>query len=244
MQSRFFPRTAVLCALATFSACGGRGSAATDTTAAATAAAAPMSKPVANAEVAERAADSAQAVGVPTAVADVGNHGEDLYDQIKAANWTRARTIMDSLDVSVAALSAGDRAQLAAVLDTLHRAVAAHNRNDAIEAANRVTFVDAKLTEAYHPKLPADIVRLDYYGRELEIWAARGDTARLARTAADLKRTWDAVKPVEISHGGTSAAAHADSLVGQIASARTPAQYARLATPFLDVVDQLEKPFE
>jgi hypothetical protein len=207
-------------------------------------AATPMSKPAAQAELTERAADSVQSVGVPTAVADVGTHGEDLYDEAKAANWTKARAILDSLDKSASELKANERSELSGALDTLRSAVAAHDRERAVEAANRVTFIGAHLTEAYQPKMPADIVRLDYYGRELEIWAARNDLGKLASTRDALRRTWDAVKPNVISHGGSAAAARTDSLVARLASATTAKEYARVAKPFLDVVDELEKPFE
>ncbi|MEO6211657.1 MAG: hypothetical protein ABIQ10_16230 [Gemmatimonadaceae bacterium] len=202
------------------------------------------SKPVANAEMTERTADSVQAVGVPAAVADVGTHGEDLYDQAKASNWTKAGQIMDSLNRSAALLKPDERAQLSGTLDSLTRAVAAHQREVALEGANYVTLIGAKLTEAYHPKMPADIVRLDYYGRELEIWAARKNMTKLTSTAADLKRTWDAVKSSEISHGGTAPAAKMDQLVARLDAAKSVADYAQLAKPILDLVDALEKPFE
>ena len=203
-----------------------------------------MSKPAANAELTERAADSVQSVGVPTAVADVGTHGEDLYDEAKAANWTKARVIMDSLDQAASTLTPNERSELSGALDTLRSAVAAHDRERAVEEANRVTFIGAHLTEAYQPRMPADIVRLDYYGRELEIWAARNNLAKLASTRDALRQTWNTVKPNVISHGGSAAAARTDSLVGRLASANTAKEFARGAKPFLDVVDELEKPFE
>ncbi len=202
------------------------------------------SKPAANAEMTERTADSLQAVGVPAAVADVGTHGEDLYDQAKASSWTKAGQIMDSLSQSAAMLKPDERAQLSGTLDSLTRAIAAHQRAAALEGANHVTFIGAKLTEAYHPKMPADIIRLDYYGRELEIWAAQKNLAKLTSTTADLKRTWDAVKSNEISHGGTVPAAKMDQLVARLAAAKSVGDYAKLATPILDLVDELEKPFE
>ncbi len=212
---------------------------ATDTTTVAS-----TSKLAASAELTERAADSIQVVGVPTAVADVGTHAEDLYDVAKASSWTKASAIMDSLDKAATALTTGERTGLTSVLDTLRQAVASHDREGTIEAANQVTFIAANLTEAYHPKMPADIVRLDYYGRELEIWAARKDMSRLSSTMADLRRTWERVKPSELANGGAAAAAKTDSFIAQLAAAKTPADYARVATPFLEVVDKLEKPFE
>ncbi|MDB4899584.1 MAG: hypothetical protein JWN53_1392 [Gemmatimonadetes bacterium] len=190
------------------------------------------------------APDSVSSRGVPRAVADVGTHGEDLYDHVKAGNWPTARATMDSLDQSAAAVTGTERVQLAGLLDTLRRAVDAHQRQTALVAANRVTLIGAALTEPYSPRVPADVVRLDYYGRELEIWAARNDMAKLTATSAGLRRTWDAVKPTVVSHGGAVAAARTDSLVARLAVAKRASDYAKLATPFLDVVDQLEKPFE
>ena len=192
----------------------------------------------------ERIADSIGSSGVPKAVADIGTHSENLYDQAKAANWTKVKVILDSLEQSAAGLNANERGQMAGVLDSLRSAVTAHRRESAIEAANQVTFLGAHFTEAYHPKMPADVVRLDYYGRELEIWAAQKNMTRLATTSADLRRTWEAVKPMVISHGGAAAAARTDSLVARLGSAKSAGDFARLATPILDVVDELEKPFE
>lgn len=202
-----------------------------------------ISKPAANVEMTERTADSLQAVGVPAAVADVGTHGEDLYDQAKAANWTKARQIMDSLDRSASMLKPNERSQLTGTLDSLTRAIAAHQREAALEGANHVTFIGAQLTEAYNPKMPADVVRLDYYGRELEIWAAQKNLAKLRSTTADLKRTWEAVKANEISNGGTAPAAKMDQFVARLDAAKSVGDYATLATPILNLVDLLEKPF-
>jgi hypothetical protein len=203
-----------------------------------------LAKPAAAAAATEHAADSIGNAGVPKAVADVGTHGEDLYDHVKATDWTKANASLDSLDVAAKGLSAAEASQLASVLDSLHKAVAAHQRATALEAANQVTFVGAKLTEAYHPKMPADIVRLDYYGRELEIWATRKDMAKLAATSDALRKTWESVKGTVVSAGGGAAATTTDSLVTKLGAAKSAADYAKLATPILDVVDLLEKPFE
>ena len=192
----------------------------------------------------EAIADSIGSSGVPIALADVGTHGEDLYDAVKAGDWPKASAILDSLDTSAKALHATERTELGSALDSLRSAVPARRRSPAIESANEVTRLAAKFSESYHPKTPPDIVRLDYFGRELEIWAARGDTARLALTRGLLETSWTNVKATVISHGGNVAAAHTDMLVAKLAKAHSASDYARLATPILDVVDELEKPFE
>lgn len=180
---------------------------------------------------------------MPKAVADVGTHGENLYDHARKRDWVNAVIAMDSLEQSAQALQPDESAQLRAVLDSLRPAVAGRRRDDAIRLSNAVTRIGAALTERYQPSTPADIVRLDYYGREIEIQAARKNLGGLRVTAADLVRTWDAVKPQVLARGGVVAAARTDSLVASLNEARTPADFARLATPILDVVDELEKAF-
>ena len=195
------------------------------------------------------AVDSAAALSVPPGIAAVGTHGEDLYDQVKAGQWDKARAILDSLDLAEKTLPAGEariqseRAQLTGVIDTLRRAVNGKNRAVALDASNRVTYLAAKMTEPYHPVEPSAVPLLDYYGRELEVWSARGNTAKLSSTAGELKRTWDGLRPKVEANGGGAVAKKTDSLVTLIVAAKTPADHARLATPFLNVVDELEKVF-
>ena len=208
------------------------------------AAAASQTAAVARVEAKERANDTLQTVGVSAAVADVGTYSEDLYDQIKASNWSKASTLLKSLESSASQMSTDEQGKLDTVLTSLREAVSRHQLERALETVNKATLIAAGLTERYHPTMPADIVRLDYYGRELEIWSARNNMSKLAETVAEIKRTWNAVKPEVVSHGGTMAAERTDKLVAQLSSASSPEAYARIATPFLDVVDELEKPFE
>jgi hypothetical protein len=233
-------RKSIFIALAAVAACSGsKGANRTDSAGGAIAAIPSNASP----------ADSGAASAVPpNPLVDVGTYGEDIYDEAKASHWPKAQTLMDSLDASAKALPSDSRiatrkAELTGVLDTLRRAVAAKQRQPALEASNRVTYLAAKMSEPYKVVTPANVVLLDYYGRELEIWAAQKNLAKLSQTAADIRSTWDAVKPAVVQHGGAAAAAKTDSIVVRIEAAKTPAQYARQATPFLNVVDELEKPF-
>ena len=42
--------------------------------------------------------------------------------------------------------------------------------------------------------VPVEVTRLDYYGRELEIWAEVGTMARLKATASGMRHQWDTVR--------------------------------------------------
>jgi hypothetical protein len=195
------------------------------------------------------AVDSAASLSVPPGVAAVGTHAEDLYDQVKAGSWDKARALVDSLDAAAKSLPPkesriqDERAKLTGVIDSLRRAVDAKNKTVALETSNRATYLAARMTEPYHPVEPSAVPLLDYYGRELEVWSAQGNKAKLASTVTDLKSTWSGLRPKVEANNGGPVAKKTDSLVTLIVAARTPAAQAKLATPFLDVVDELEKVF-
>lgn len=183
---------------------------------------------------------------LPSELAAVAEFGENLYDAVKAGKWDDGRAIMDSLDRAARSMPVGASAQsadgleLPRVLDSLRQSVSDRQRAAALQLSNRVTYLAAKMSPGYHPQVPSDIALLDYSGRELEIWSAQRNARMLKRTAVDLSHTWDAVRPDVVRHGGTTAAETMDSLVTRVASAKTAADYARVATPILDHVDVLE----
>jgi hypothetical protein len=194
------------------------------------------------------AAGSPAGAPIPAAINAVGTYGEDLYDQAKAGNWGTVEAYRDSLHTAAANLPSGDqvqsqRTQLDSSITELDKAVAARNREAAQQAANRVTYLAAQMGAPYHAATPTEVVLLDYYGRELEIWAAQRNLPKLKETAAALESTWNAVRPAVEGNGGAVAARQTDALVSQIKAAATPASYARIATQFLNQVDSLEQVF-
>jgi hypothetical protein len=108
--------------------------------------------------------------------------------------------------------------------------------------ANQVTINVADMTAAYKLSVPVEVTRLDYYGRELEVWAQVQDANKLQATAREMRRTWNSLKPTIEARSATEAKTF-DAMVAQVESARTPAGYAREATLVLNEVDNLEKLF-
>jgi uncharacterized membrane-anchored protein YhcB (DUF1043 family) len=98
------------------------------------------------------------------------------------------------------------------------------------------------MTAAYKLSVPVDVVKLDYYGRELEVWAQAKDANKLQATARELRRSWDSLRASIETHSATEAKTF-DALVKRVESAKTSADYARVATPVLNEVDNLEKLF-
>lgn len=109
--------------------------------------------------------------------------------------------------------------------------------------ANKTTFDAANLSVSFDNPVPVAVTKLDYYGRQVEVQAAAGDTAALKQTATEVKSTWDGVRAQVVKNGGANEARKFDGLVAQLQQANTPDQYGKLATSILDQVDYLEKVF-
>ena len=115
---------------------------------------------------------------MPASLPKIGEFGENVYDLAKASDWTKAEDKLAALKDAVRGLvvirrpRARPKIGLSEHIDALGKAVTAKDRQAAMREANRATLIAANLTEPFDPKVPVDVTRLDYYGRELEIWAA------------------------------------------------------------------------
>lgn len=182
---------------------------------------------------------------VPAALKSAGELGENIYDAAKTDDWKTADAKLREL--ATAAKSISDEklgsADLDATLGKLEKSVSAKAKNATLVEANRITLEVAGLTAKYSPAVPVEVVKLDYYGRELEIWAAAKDTPKLQETARLIRQDWNSVKAKIEAKGGAKAVADFDGLVARMESARIPDDYGKLATPILDEVDKLEKVF-
>jgi hypothetical protein len=184
----------------------------------------------------------------PTSLANAGEYGENVYDYAKVNDWKNADVRLLALRDAVKIVRTEVKNQSAAVdrLDAnvaiLERAVAAKDRPATMQEANQVTVNVADMTAAYKLSVPVEVTRLDYYGRELEVWAQAQDANKLQATAREMRRTWDSLRPSIETHSAAEAKKF-DALVARVESAKTPADYGRVATPVLNEVDNLEKLF-
>ncbi len=187
---------------------------------------------------------------VPASVTNMGEFAENIYDAAKAKNWNLAQEKLKALNDAVSQTRMQSSAQvqgapnLDPALAALSKAIVSKNRQAAMHRSNEITSIAADLAEPFHPAVPADINRLDFYGRELEVWSAENNTGKLHSTVQDIRNTWDRVRPAVESHGGQTVAAKFDGLVARGEAAKTSAQFRSIATPILDEVDHLEKVFE
>lgn len=183
---------------------------------------------------------------MPRAITDAGEFAENIYDYAKAKNWTKAEAKLTSLEKSVNDLKTANLAtpQLNETIGLIDKAVKAKNEIDAMRESNQATFLIADLSAKYNQKVPVEVTKLDYYGREIEILAMTNDEAKLKLTAQAIRQTWNAVKPKMEAKGAGKETAKFESLVAQTEKAASIADYSKVATPILDEVDNLEKVFE
>jgi hypothetical protein len=182
---------------------------------------------------------------VPAALTDAGEFGENIYDAAKANDWKTANAKLNELKAAAEKM-AGEKigsAAFEATLGKLEKAAAAKDKTSTLIEANQLTLDAANLTAKYNPPVPVEVVKLDFYGRELEIWSQAKDEAKLRETARMIRQNWDAVKSKIEARGGKKEAAAFENLVVKTDRARTSADYAKLAAPILDEVDNLEKVF-
>jgi hypothetical protein len=185
---------------------------------------------------------------VPTSLANTGEYGENVYDYAKANDWKNADVKLAALREAIKSVRTDVKNKSAAVdrLDehvaALDRFVAAKDKHLVMREANQVTIDAAEMSRTYKLSVPVEVTKLDYYGRELEVWAQVQDANSLATTVRELRQTWEAVRPTIEAHSSTEAKRF-DALVAQVEASKTPAHYARVATPVLNEVDNLEKLF-
>lgn len=183
---------------------------------------------------------------VPATLIDAGEFGENIYDAAKTGDWKTANAKLKELKIAAEKMTAEKigSADFEATLAKLENAVSSKDKTATLIEANQLTLEAANLTAQYNPKVPVEVVKLDFYGRELEIWAAAKDEAKLRETALMIRQNWDAVRAKVEAKGGKKEGATFEKLVVKTEAARASADYAKLATPILDEVDNLEKVFE
>lgn len=192
--------------------------------------------------------DSTRKAGapVPKSVDAVGTHGEDLYDEVKAGNWKKAGVLLDSLRVAIGQLptdiATDVKTSLSALVDSLSADITGKRRTQGMVDANRVTLLADEMVRPYASPTPVQVMLLDYDGRELEIWSAANDTGKLAAAKRDLRKNWDDIR-AEVQKRNPAQAERTETLVARIEHAKLPSEVKKLATPFLDQVDVLEKVF-
>lgn len=189
-------------------------------------------------------------ISPPKSLADAGEYGENIYDLAKVNNWPGAQAKLDALKNAAKKLqtegvgTGSEVSQVGRAIVSLEQAVTAKDRQATMREANQITLIVANMTAQYKLVVPVEVTKLDYLGRELEIWSAANDTGKLEQTSQTIRQTWNAIRPSVEAHGGTAEAKKFEELVSETERAKSATDYQRVAKRLLDEVDNLEKVFE
>jgi hypothetical protein len=180
----------------------------------------------------------------------VSGYAEDVFDLAKAGKWKRASKKLiilgkteHNLTVNANILGVDNLAALAKATSDLERAVTAKSRLDAMISANKITAIAALIAKPFKQCVPTNVVLLDYYGRELEIWSEMKNANKLADIVNKMHLTWQNLMPTLIAEGGSKEIKKFGEIMKHLEMAKTPEEYGRLATSVLDEVDNLERVF-
>lgn len=202
-------------------------------------------KTVTTTNIAKPAKNAEAQKPVPPVLAETGELGENIYDAAKADDWKKVDEKLKTLTESAKTLAAEriQPADLDSTVKSLQDAVNKKDKKETLLESNRITLEISNKMSGFSAKVPPAVAKLDYLGREIEIWSSDKNQDRLKETVKSLRSTWDGVKPKIEAAGGTTQAKEFESLVQQAEMARSPEEYGKLATPILDKVDELEKVF-
>jgi len=113
-------------------------------------------------------------------------------------------------------------------------------------ASNRAFALIAGFFAHFESRIPAQVSALDHLDFEAKLQATAGDRTALRSAAAELERTWAALRPGVVDVGGARVArrfdAHVARLLALSAAGGRPA--AREAQRGLDLVDEIEAVYQ
>jgi len=194
---------------------------------------------------------------VPEELVQIEGAGEDAYDRALENDVGAVASDAEKLQSTwqsfrSEAISDGAREQDARALDlaiaSLADAASGSPEPPALaRAANGISAPMDELFRIYDPAVPADVLGLDYLGREV---ALDGMDRDLTRASADIDRivdVWKALRPVVVDAGGSAEAGRYDASIAKERSAVEAADAKVLvdeANAQLELVDALERVFE
>jgi hypothetical protein len=180
----------------------------------------------------------------------ISGYAEDIFELAKADRWKRAskklialEKVEQSLTDNTNNLGADNLSALSKSTSDLEKAVSIKNRQDAMTSANKITAIAALIAKPFSQRVPTNILLLDYYGRELEIWSEMKNSNKLAIIVSKMHLTWQNLMPLVIAEGASKNVKKFGEIMKHLEAAKTPEEYGRLATSALDEIDNLEKVF-
>jgi hypothetical protein len=197
--------------------------------------------------------DASARRSVPQAVLDFESLAEDSYDAALGGDLAAVRKAAAALDAHWKKLrgtvvrdglkSASVRALDKSVAQFSALSQAGASSIDLARAVNAVSDTMDDVFALYHPKVPPEILSLDFLGRELVLDCKSTD----ARAAIDLKteeKEWAGLRPKVVKAGGSRQAGDMDAALKAGREALSRSDWGSLqkqAEAGLEIVDSMEK---
>ena len=181
----------------------------------------------------------------------LSGYAEDIYDLAKMNRWNKTRKKLDdlkkfeqSLKFNQSEESTFFSVRLRTTIAELEQAISAKNRRDTMHSANKITLLETAMVGPLKPRVPTNVMLLDYCGRELEIWSEEKNIDKLSNIVIRMHLIWQGLMPQLIEQGGTRELKRFSEVMKRLEVAKTPDEYGHLARQVLDEVDNLEKVFK
>jgi hypothetical protein len=176
---------------------------------------------------------------VPASLNTTFQNAGQTYDAVVNRDWESAATRLDALKSAISqvhsdlkpvtnendARADGVSSKLNMLdLDvmSLSDALRAHDHDSALRKANEITMPIADLALMYSSKIPGDLMRLKYYGRELDIAAATDDASTVRDSADQVLKIWKELRPAVEAAGGQQEAQQFNDLVDRMEQNNNP----------------------
>ena len=190
---------------------------------------------------------------VPNDLQTIEAAAEDIIDLAPSGGWDKIG--MDVTDIANAwksyELQAGKDGASQEIQDAMTSAImnlqtasAAKDSSATMQGSNDVSAAVVEMFALYHPKIPADIGRLDVLERQVILDVAAKDYSAAETDLAKTKSVWDEVKPSALEHNGKEVAAQFEASLAAQESALTTKDDVALTTEAkdgLEIVDTLEQ---
>jgi hypothetical protein len=199
------------------------------------------------------ASEASETTETPTSLQTIEAAAEDIIDFAPSGNWDKI--VADVTDIANAWKSYQPQAgkdgasqeiqdAMMSAIAQLQTASAAKDSTGTMQASNDVSAAVVEMFALYHPKVPADIGRLDVLERQVILDVAAKDYSAAETSLAKTKSVWEEVKPSVLEHDGNDVAAEFDSSLATQEAALSGKDVAALtdeAKNALEIVDAMEQ---
>ncbi len=192
---------------------------------------------------------------LPKAIYSTGEAAEDLVDYAQSANWGKIKLKIDEInnlyssyrsDVIHNKLSPQLLDFYSFYVEQLNKDLTAKQGDRIAFDANQITGIGVDFENHFSHKIPPEVSRLDYLGREILLEAKANNSIAVNRRLSDIDEIWTVLKPVVIFKHGVKQAAEFERLVSKIKSLKgklNSVEFKQTVNKYSDQIDKLEKLF-